>query len=271
MRQIFIGDLQGCHQPLERLLDKLDFDPAGDRLRFCGDLVNRGGESLATLRRVHELRSSAMTVLGNHDLHLLAYAFARPDGARTNREFEQILADSMAEELLDWLRCQPLLWTDTDRRLAVVHAGIDPRWDPELASRCARQLEQTLQGPDFREFLANMYGNRPPAWEANQPSEEQLRTITNVFTRMRFCDEQGRLDFKTKGGPDDAPPGYRPWFDLLDSGWKNWRVIFGHWSVLGLYTDDRVYGLDTGCVWGGRLSALAVDGDRTDLVQVKCR
>lgn len=270
MRQIFIGDVQGCCGPLERLLDRIDFDPSADRLRLCGDLVNRGGRSLATLRLVHSLRDSAVTVLGNHDLHLLAYAHARPDNSDSNPEFDTILAAADGDRLLQWLRSQPVLWTDPAAKLAMVHAGVDPRWDPMRTTACARQLETALAGDDHVKFFRHMYGNRPRRWKAEQGRWKQLRAITNVFTRLRFCDAEGRLDFEHKGSPEKAPGNTRPWFRQLHPGWSEWTIIFGHWSVLGLYRDRNAVGLDTGCVWGKQLTALIVENGQHELVQVSC-
>lgn len=268
-RQIFIGDVQGCCSPLERLLDKLRFDPSADRLRFAGDLVNRGGESLASLRLVHSLRESAMTVLGNHDLHLLAYAFGFPKSRKTNPEFEEILDSPEADSMLEWLRSQPLMWKSRKRRLALVHAGIDPRWGVKAARAQAREVEQAL-AEDPETFFAHMYGDRPRRWRPGQPQHRRLRAITNVFTRMRFCDQKGRLELESKGNPDRAPKGYRPWFEHVHPEWISWTIIFGHWSLLGLYQDERVTCLDTGCVWGGSLTALVVDDKGREIVAVEC-
>lgn len=268
-RQIFIGDVQGHCQALERLLDKLNFDPATDRLRLAGDLVNRGGQSLETLRLVHALGKSAMTVLGNHDLHLLAYASGVRKGKRDNPEFDAILDAADGPELLNWLRAQPLMWKSRKRRLAVVHAGVDPRWGPKASRLRARELEHALATePD--EYFAHMYGNRPRRWRSKQPHYMRLRAITNVFTRLRFCDGDGRLDLAYNGSPAHAPGGMRPWFEFLHPEWQGWTIIFGHWSLLGYYRDDQVICLDSGCVWGGELTALVVDGEQRRRVAIDC-
>lgn len=266
-RRIFVGDLQGCSTPMERLLDKLRFDPAADRLYFAGDLVNRGGESLAALRLVHSLREVSTTVLGNHDLHLLAYAQGRH--GKPNAEFDEILADEHGDELLDWLRTCPLIWLDEASGLAMVHAGVDPRWGPEQASECAAEVEQALADSPQR-FFADMYGDQPDRWQPGLPDADRLRSITNVFTRMRFCSANGRLDFSAKGGLDSAPAGYEPWFEHLHPDWRGWTLVFGHWSQLGLYQSDGVICLDSGCVWGGSLSALVVKGDERHVECVDC-
>ncbi len=268
-RQIFIGDVQGDCESLERLLDKVNFDPAADRLRMAGDLVNRGGQSLEALRLIHSLAGSAMTVLGNHDLHLLAYAYGVRKGKDKNPEFEAILDAPDGAELLAWLRGQPLVWKSGKRRLALVHAGVDPRWGPKATSQRAREVEQALAS-EPAEYFRHMYGNRPRRWKPRQPHYMRLRAMTNVFTRMRFCDRDGALDLDYKGSPDRAPKGVRPWFEFLNPDWKGWTLIFGHWSMLGLFSNDQVIGLDTGCVWGGELTALVIDGEDRDLVAVDC-
>lgn len=266
-RRIFVGDLQGCRVPLERLLDKLSFDAAADELYLAGDLVNRGGDSLATLSLVHSLREVTTTVLGNHDLHLLAYAHGRL--GKVNAEFEAILDDERGDELLEWLRGCRLIWLDESVGLAMVHAGVDPRWGPQRARACARDVERALaEAPE--PFFANMYGDDPARWQPDLPQAERLRTITNVLTRMRFCSEDGRLDLAAKGGAGNAPPGFEPWFDHLHSGWRGWTLVFGHWSQLGLYEGDGVVCLDSGCVWGGSLSALVVEGDERRIETVAC-
>ena len=268
-RQIFIGDIQGCGSALARLLEQLDFDPAADCLRFAGDLVNRGGESLETLRLVYSLGKSAMSVLGNHDLHLLAYANRYPKVSKTNPEFEAILEAPDGSELLAWLRSCPLFWKSDKRRLAMVHAGVDPRWGPVDSQARARELEAAVAA-DPAHFFDHMYGDRPRRWKPDQPYDSRMRAITNVFTRMRFCDAHGRLDFDSKGNPDNVPRGFRPWFEHLHPDWKGWRLIFGHWSLLGYYHDEYVTCLDTGCVWGKQLTALVVDGDDQRIEALDC-
>lgn len=266
-RRIFIGDLQGCCSAFERLLERLRFDPAADRLFLAGDLVNRGGESLETLRLVHSLREVSTTVLGNHDLHLLAYT--RRKGGKVNAEFDAILSDRRADELLDWLRGCPLIWLDEGQGQAMVHAGVDPRWGPRQARACAAEVERALaEAPGA--FFADMYGNEPDRWRADLPRPERLRTITNVLTRMRFCSAEGRVDLAGKGGPDDAAPGFAAWFQHLHEDWRGWTLVFGHWSQLGLYDAGGVVCLDSGCVWGGSLSALVIEGDERHVETVDC-
>ncbi|MEE4329844.1 MAG: symmetrical bis(5'-nucleosyl)-tetraphosphatase [Wenzhouxiangella sp.] len=269
-RQIFVGDVQGCCSALERLLEHLNFDPAADRLRLAGDLVNRGGESLKTLRFLRSLGSSAKSVLGNHDLHLLAYAHHYPRVRKKNKEFEAILSASDGQDLLAWLQGQAMFWKSDKRRIALVHAGVDPRWGPATTAKRASEVERALADEPER-FFAHMYGDRPRRWKPGQPYLSRLRAITNVLTRMRYCDANGRLNFEAKGAPSQAPKGFRPWFDFLHRDWNGWTLVFGHWSMLGLFRNDRVIGLDSGCVWGGALSALVVDGKVRRIESVDCR
>lgn len=269
-RQIFIGDVQGCHDSLVRLLDRLRFDPAADRLRFAGDLVNRGGQSLETLRLIRSCGDAAMTVLGNHDLHLLAYAHGHaPRRLQRNAEFEAILNAPDGADLLTWLRAQPLYWQSSKRRLALIHAGTDPRWGPKKTAARAAELEQAL-ADDPDNYFRHMYGDRPRRWRPSQPHYKRLRAITNVFARMRFCDANGRLDLNAKSNPRLTPIGMRPWFEHLNPDWKGWLLMFGHWGMLGLMITERVACLDSGCVWGGRLSALVDEEGVRSVVSVQC-
>jgi len=272
-RRIFIGDIQGCWDDLDRLLDKLRFDPAADRLCLAGDLVNRGGKSLKVLRQISALGKPHFSVLGNHDLHLLAYWHMHPDVRKPNPEFERILEHADGPRVLEWLRGQPLLWFDAPRRIALVHAGIDPRWTRAGALACAREVEAALRGDRFGRFIDNMYGNSPDRWMPEQKRFTRLRTITNVLTRMRFVRADGRLDFSSSGDMRSPPRGYRPWFELLDPDWRGWSVVFGHWSLLGyhVHADGQAICLDSGCVWGGCLTALVVDDEHRRVVQLDCR
>lgn len=254
-RHLFIGDLQGCLDAFERLLAVLHFRAGHDRLYLAGDLVNRGGQSLAVLQRVYELREVTTVVLGNHDLHLLAWArkAARPEHA----EFQTILDHADGPALLAWLERQPLLWMDKAAQLVMVHAGVDPRWGPVQARQHAAEVEQALRDRPAR-FFAHMYGNEPARWTADLAPEFRLRTLVNVFTRMRFCREDGTLALAASGPPEQAPEGFAPWFDHLHPDWKGWKLIFGHWSQLGLMYSDQLVCLDSGCVWGGSLTALVL-------------
>ena len=271
-RDIYIGDLQGCWRPFAQLLDKLRFEPSADRLCMAGDLVNRGGKSLKVLRNMVQLGAPHFTVLGNHDLHLLAYAHAHPKVHKTNPEFEQVLEHADGERIIEWLRNQPLLWLNEADRIALVHAGIDPRWDPARARASATEVEHALRGRKFGKFMDNMYGNVPDHWGPRQKRFIRLRTTTNVLTRMRFARPDGRLDFKSPGDVKKPPKGYRPWFELLDDSWDEWSIVFGHWSMLGHHDhgNGRATCLDSGCVWGGCLTALVVEAGQRSVVQVDC-
>lgn len=271
-RDIYIGDLQGCWKPLARLLDKLGFDPAADRLCMAGDLVNRGGKSLKVLRNIVALGPPHFTVLGNHDLHLLAYAHMHPNVRKPNPEFEKILDHAESDRVLEWLRAQPLLWLNETDRIALVHAGIDPRWNPAQARSSAAEVENALRGPKVGKFIDHMYGDRPDRWETDQKRFVRLRTTTNVLTRMRFARADGSLDFQSSGDMNNPPKGYRPWFELLDPSWSDWSVVFGHWSMLGYhdYNNGQAICLDSGCVWGGALTALVVENGERSIIQVEC-
>jgi len=257
-RQIIIGDVHGCMDALHRLLEATAFDPDKDRLRFVGDLVNRGGQSLEVLRFVFQLQDGAETILGNHDLALLRYAYQKPRQRKKNIEFNSIVKAADGEELLDWLRHRPFIWKNDKHRLAVVHAGIDPRWDVKASMARATELSNAL-ATEPEAFFSHMYGNRPRRWRPHQPHFKRLRAMTNVFTRMRFCDANGRLEFQSKGSPDQAPSGFRPWWVHRHPDWHDWTVVFGHWSALGLMVKKRVVCLDSGCAWSGSLSALISD------------
>jgi len=271
-RDIYIGDLQGCWKPFARLLDKLRFDPSTDRLCMAGDLVNRGGKSLKVLRTMVELGDPHFTVLGNHDLHLLAYAHMHPNVGKTNPEFDRVLDHADGERIIEWLRAQPLLRLHETDRIALVHAGIDPRWDPAQARRSAAEVEQALAGRKFGKFIDSMYGNDPDHWDRKQKRLVRLRTATNVLTRMRFARPDGRLEFKSSGNMNNPPKGYRPWFELVDDSWKKWSIVFGHWSMLGHHDhgNGQAICLDSGCVWGGSLTALVVDDGQRSVVRVDC-
>ena len=255
-----IGDIQGCHDELKRLLDRIDFDFAEDTLWFTGDLVNRGPRSLDVLRLVKDLGSRALCVLGNHDLHLLAVA-AGTAPSRKNDTLDEVLAAPDREELLHWLRHRPLLHHDASLGYTLIHAGLPPQWDLTVASRCARELEEVLQGDSYVEFFRHMYGDKPRCWSPDLRGWERLRFIVNCLTRMRYCTADGELDLKAKGAPGTQPEGHLPWFQVPDRLSRNLHILFGHWSTLGEVHGMNVHALDTGCVWGGRLSALRLDGD----------
>jgi bis(5'-nucleosyl)-tetraphosphatase (symmetrical) len=256
-----IGDVQGCFDELQALLSKIKFAQR-DRLWFVGDLVNRGPKSLAVLRFVRELGERAVVVLGNHDLHLVTQheGFAKP---RKDDTFTDILRVPDRRELVDWLRTRPMMHVDGD--YAMVHAGLLPQWSVPKAVELAREVEAALRGGRYREFLANLYGSKPDEWRDNLKGWDRLRVIVNAMTRMRFCTPEGRMDFDAKGAK--APKGYRPWFELRPK--EKQRLLCGHWSALGLKVTERLAALDSGCVWGGRLTALRLE-DRT-VHAVPCR
>jgi bis(5'-nucleosyl)-tetraphosphatase (symmetrical) len=264
-----IGDVQGCYESLRRLLDKLKFDPGADQLWFTGDLVNRGPASLKTLRFVKDLGDRAVTVLGNHDLHLLAVA-ERVVEARRKDTLRRILKARDRDELLDWLRHRPLLHYDKKLRFVLVHAGISPQWKLKDARNAAREVEAVLQGDDYRTFLKEMYGDVPDTWSKKLKGWERLRYITNSLTRMRCCDRKGRLELTYKGSLVHKKKQLVPWFRVPGRSTRKHRIVFGHWSTLGPVTDDNIYPLDTGCVWGGYLTALQLDKRRPKRRVTRC-
>jgi bis(5'-nucleosyl)-tetraphosphatase (symmetrical) len=248
-----IGDVQGCYSALRRLLDKCAFDPARDRLWLVGDLVNRGPHSLAVLRFVKSLGTRAITVLGNHDLHLLVVAagYAKPHHGDT---IDAILRARDRDELLHWLRHQKMM--HRAHGWAMVHAGLLPQWSIKKALALAAEVEAALRGDEHDEFLRHMYGNKPDRWRDSLRGYDRLRVITNVMTRLRLCTVEGRLEFAHKGSPVEPPHGYMPWFKVPRRRHRQMPVIFGHWAALGLYTGSNVFAIDTGCVWGRELTAL---------------
>lgn len=266
-----IGDLQGCYGPTQRLLEKLRFDPARDRLWFCGDLVNRGGESVQTLRLVHSLRDNAITVLGNHDLSLLAIAErSEPEQRKVNPDLQGVLFAEDRDALLGWLRAQPLLHADRALGWMMVHAGLAPKWSTQMAERHAREVERKLRDDAGRKLLRNMYGDRP-AWSPKLRGYDRDRAIINVFTRMRYCSPRGRIAFEEKGAPGTQQPGLYPWYEVPGRAERDLRIVCGHWSTLGLFIGHGVHALDTGAVWGGKLTALQLDSEDLRVVQVPGR
>ena len=255
-----VGDLQGCLEPLKCLLAHVKFEPGKDQLWLVGDLVNRGPQSLETLRFVYAMRDSVVCVLGNHDLHLLA-ASRNIERLKKGDTLREILEAPDADTLLQWLRQQKLMHYDPERDIAMVHAGIPPQWTLKKALRCAQEVEEALRDDNRLEpFLDGMYGNEPAKWDKDLHGVTRLRVITNYFTRMRFCTSDGKLDFKAKEGIDAAPPGYAPWFRYKERKTKGLSIIFGHWAALeGRCDEPGIYALDTGCVWGTALSMLNVD------------
>ncbi|WP_430447102.1 MAG: symmetrical bis(5'-nucleosyl)-tetraphosphatase [Pseudomonas piscis] len=255
-----VGDLQGCLEPLQCLLEQVAFDPTRDRLWLVGDLVNRGPQSLETLRYLHSIRESLVCVLGNHDLHLLA-AWRNIERLKKSDTLREILQAPDCEELLQWLRQQQLMHYDETRNVAMVHAGIAPQWSLKKALKYAAEVEQALRDDNlFEPFLDGMYGNDPAKWDSELKGVTRLRVITNYFTRMRFCTSDGKLDLKTKEGLDTAPAGYAPWFSHKERKTRELKIIFGHWAALeGQCNEPGVFALDSGCVWGGSMTLMNLD------------
>jgi bis(5'-nucleosyl)-tetraphosphatase (symmetrical) len=240
-----IGDVQGCFEALQRLLDRLGFDEQRDRLWFVGDLVNRGPDSLATLRFVQALGDTATVVLGNHDLHLLAVAEGL-EKLRRDDTLEEVLSAPDREPLLEWLRHLPLMHFEDD--YAMVHAGLLPDWSVSRALELAAEVEAVLQASSYRSFLARMYGNHPGRWSEGLAGFDRLRVIVNAMTRLRVCTFDGTMEFTYKGKPKRLPPGYIPWFDVPSRRSRDTPIIFGHWSALGPLSLPNLFSLDTGCL-----------------------
>ena len=254
-----IGDVQGCHEELMALLEAIHFDANRDQVIFVGDLVNRGPDSLAVLRFVRGLGSAAITLLGNHDLHLLAVAQGGKPGKRDT--LKGVLAASDCDELLDWLIRQPLAWQCPGSGSLLVHAGLAPQWSLQQALDLASEASALIAGPNGGRFLSRMYGDEPALWKNSLRGLDRVRFVVNCMTRMRYCDADGRLDLHFKGAPDSQPPNLMPWFQVPGRGSEGVPIVFGHWSTLGkvYWPESRVYGLDTGCIWGGRLTSLCLD------------
>ena len=263
-----IGDVQGCDDALDRLLDTLGFSPSRDTIFMLGDLVNRGPDSLGVLRRLIRYGNSARCLLGNHDLHLLAVAA----GARKHKKKEtisDILDAPDRDELLDWVRQRDM--AIYERGVLMVHAGVLPAWTCERTLALAGELSSVLAGPDHHDFMHHMYGDEPAAWDERLTGHDRLRVVVNALTRLRFCSPQGVMEFAFKEGADSGPEGYLPWFDVPGRRTADVAVAFGHWSTLGWLGREDVYALDGGCVWGGHLSALRLDdAGAHELIRVKC-
>ena len=265
-----IGDLQGCHDVLQALLEKIRFDPARDTLWFCGDLVNRGGQSLETLRLVHSLAAQSVLVLGNHDLSLLAIAQRHEsDQAKVNPDLRRVLFAPDRDALVGWLRQQKFLHVDRALGFSMVHAGLAPKWTLKLAEARAREVEDLLRGDGYRKLLKNMYGDKP-AWNPKLAGPDRFRAIVNVFTRMRYVTPGGRIGFDDKGRPGTQKPGLYPWFSVPGHAQRELPMVCGHWSTLGLFMGLGIYAIDTGAVWGGKLTALEL-GPELRLHQVPGR
>ena len=260
-----VGDVQGCYTELQRLLEQIGFDSARDQLWLVGDLVNRGPDSLGVLRLVKSFGDSAVTVLGNHDLHLLAVAAGVATQHR-NDTLQPVLGAPDKDELLDWLRTRRLL--HEQEGYVLVHAGLLPQWGVEQAKELAHEVEAALRGNRHHDYLTHMYGNHPDHWRDNLSGYSRLRVITNAFTRMRICTGRGEMEFKFKSELQDIPSGYMPWFDVPGRASAKATVVCGHWSALKLRIQPGLIALDTGCLWGGSLTAIRLE-DRK-VFQVPC-
>jgi bis(5'-nucleosyl)-tetraphosphatase (symmetrical) len=268
MSTYLIGDIQGCYDSLQLLLQKIHFDQASDRLWLCGDLVNRGGQSLQVLRLLKSLGQSVSVSLGNHDLHLLANYELHPNGNSGNLEFDAVFADPECASLLNWLCSQPLACWSEEYQLLRVHAGVIPQWDWQSAVSLGGEVSAILQSDQRGEFFRHMYGNHPRRWHDDRTGWKRLRLIANVLTRLRFCDADGLGLYDVSGPPGSQPGNYKPWFKHKHRLTRDVTVVFGHWAALGLAIKKRYISMDSGCVWGGKLSTLRLE-DKA-LFQVKC-
>jgi bis(5'-nucleosyl)-tetraphosphatase (symmetrical) len=265
-----VGDIQGCFDELRMALDAVRFDPAVDRLWFVGDLVNRGPKSLETLRFVYSLGNAAISVLGNHDLHLLAIASGNLKKAGKDT-LGEILDAPDREELLHWLRHCPLIHHDRHLDFALLHAGLPPQWRIEDAVSYAREVESVLQSSDHIEYFDEMYGNKPKSWSEAHQGMQRYRFITNCFTRLRFCTADGVLALKEKGPPGtQAKPEALPWFEHPHRASRDTRIVFGHWSTLGYLAKHNVWAIDSGCLWGGALTMLRIDTAEPAAIHLPC-
>ena len=250
-----IGDIQGCYHAFQALLQRIRFDPQSDQLWLVGDLVNRGSGSLEVLRWCYAHQDNLRVVLGNHDLHALVVA-AGIVAAHHGDTLDALLAADDCDVLLDWLRYQRLVYQEEN--YLMVHAGLLPQWTAEQALSYAAEVERALQGDDYLYFLTHMYGNLPDQWNDELTGVDRLRVITNAATRLRICSAQGQMEFKFKGELQHVPAGFMPWFDVPTRATQDTQVIFGHWSALGLQQKKNLYALDTGCLWGGKLTAMNI-------------
>ena len=265
-----IGDVQGCFDQLQTLLHTLHYKPDEDILWFVGDIVNRGPDSLKTLRFIHSLGDRAVTVLGNHDLHLLAIAYSnnRPNKKDT---FADILAAADRDELMQWLRHRPLIHHDAKLNMCMVHAGIHPEWSIADALRYAHEVETLLQSKYIGEFLSHMYGDKPDTWSNDLVGWDRLRFITNVFTRMRYLHKDtAALSLKEKSALGTQADYLTPWFSANQRKTDNLPIVFGHWSTLTNPGLKNIYPIDTGCLWGGKLSALRLDASPLNVIAIDC-
>lgn len=267
MSQYVIGDVQGCFDELQQLLEQIQFNPENDRLLFAGDLVNRGPKSLDVLRFVKSLGDSADTVLGNHDMHLLAVAHKNFSHA-SGKSLDPVLKAGDRIDLIEWLRHRPMLIHVAELQSTVIHAGLPPQWTLEEAKKHASELEIRLQSNKADRYFKEMYGNKPLKWRSDLKGMKRLRFITNCFTRLRYCNSKGKLALNEKGSPSGTRERIMPWFDVPGRKTANERILFGHWSTLGLLSRNNATCLDTGCLWGGTLTAMRLED--SEVFQLKC-
>lgn len=269
-----IGDIQGCYDPFMQLLEKVRFDPLNDKLWLVGDLVNRGGQSLEVLNMLHQLDDAVVSVLGNHDISLIAcyHGLKRP-----NLELQRVLDAPNIDQLMAWLVNKPLMHVDKDKQLAMVHAGISPQWDMKMAQRFAKEVQVRLQQADVKHWLEAIYGDQPCLWSDSLSGAERHRYIINVFTRMRYCQVNGQLELQFKESPQELSLSDRklyPWFKVPNRKPLGIHVLFGHWSTLGYrrseHLGDQFTSLDTGCVWGGQLTAIRIDDQSKAISNIQC-
>ena len=266
MSTYVIGDIQGCFRELLDLLDVINFDATNDQLCFIGDLVNRGPESLEVLRFVKQLDEKTIVTLGNHDLHLIAVA-RMPEKKKSKDTLDEILAAPDREELITWLRQQSLIHIDHDKDFTMVHAGLVPQWDLQQTIELAQEAETILKSAAFYDFLDVMYGNKPDQWSDGLDGHDRIRFIINCLTRLRYCSKSGRMNFDFKGAPGSEPEGIHPWFCIKNRKTRKEKILFGHWSTVSLgninnFGKYNVYPLDSGCVWGGTLTAIRLDDEQ---------
>jgi bis(5'-nucleosyl)-tetraphosphatase (symmetrical) len=264
-----IGDIQGCYDDLQHLLKKIDFNEKCDTLWFAGDLVNRGPKSLHTLRFIKKLGTAAVCVLGNHDLHLLAAANGNKRRLKEDG-LKAILRAKDADDLTGWLQSRPLLHRDKQLGYTLIHAGLPPQWDIDQAATCAREVETVLRGNEAPAYFKAMYGNEPLMWKNSLRGMDRYRFITNCFTRLRYCDFKGRLSLREKGKPGSQNLGHYPWFKMPNRKTRSQHIIFGHWSTLGYRNEHNVWSIDSGCLWGGQLTALRLDGKKPQPIFQDC-
>jgi bis(5'-nucleosyl)-tetraphosphatase (symmetrical) len=265
-----IGDVQGCYEELKTLLNQIKFNSDRDQLWFCGDLVNRGPKSLETLRFIRALEANAITVLGNHDLHLLATAFHHRKPGKKDT-LDAILVADDSDQLIDWLRGQHLAYSEND--ITIVHAGIHPRWSIKKTMKLAREMEMLLQGDKHITFYKHMYGDKPPNWRDDLTGWSRYRFITNILTRLRYCNLDGKPALNAKGPPGSQSKDLYPWYEIPERKSKHDKIIFGHWSTLphaGKKSINNTYALDSGCLWGGALTAMRIDTEPFEYYRLDC-